>query len=84
MKKLIEEDYETEPVEDRKLSKLSVSDLTALYNAYKNSSMLKDIDTDKLLMFWLTFRKIEYSIKSEFNVNLEDLKKENYLIINRW
>ena len=84
MKKLIEEDYENEPVEDRKLSKLSVSDLSALYIAYKNSSMLKDIDTDKLLMFWLTFRKIEFSVKSEFNVELETLKNENYLILNRW
>ena len=68
---------------EKKITKLTVGDLTVLSNAYKNSQMFRDMETDKLIMFWLSFRNIDYSIKSEFELKTEDLKNENYNIIRR-
>ena len=80
--KITEED-EMEDVENVKVRNITVKDLTTLYNAHKIVSSLTGFEIDKLLLFWLQNRGIEYEIKSEFDVTTDQLKDEGYNVIYR-
>ncbi len=80
--KITEED-EVEDLENVKVSKITVKDLTTLYNAHKIVSSLTGFEIDKLLLFWLQNRGIEYEIKSEFDVTTDQLKDDGYTVIYR-
>ena len=80
--KITEED-EMEDVENVKVRNITVKDLTTLYNAHKIVSSLTGFEIDKLLLFWLQNRGIEYEIKSEFDVTTDQLKDDGYTVIYR-
>ncbi len=74
---------EAEDVENVKVRDITVKDLTTLYNAHKIVSSLTGFEIDKLLLFWLQNRGIEYEIKSEFDVITEQLRDDGYTVIRR-
>ncbi len=78
-----EEEVDVEDVENIKVRDITVKDLTTLYNAHKIVRSLTGFEIDKLLLFWLQNRGIEYEIKSEFDVTTDQLKDEGYNVIYR-
>jgi len=74
---------EVEDVENVKVHDITVKDLTTLYNAHKIVSSLTGFEIDKLLLFWLQNRGIEYEIKSEFDVTTDQLRDDGYTVIRR-
>ncbi|GFO97601.1 hypothetical protein ig2599ANME_1806 [groundwater metagenome] len=79
----ITEEKEVEDVENVKVRDITVKDLTTLYNAHEIVSSLTGFEIDKLLLFWLQNRGIEYKIKSEFEASADQLKNEGYTVIHR-
>ena len=65
------------------INKLTVRHISTLYRAYETVRSIEGIDVDKLLLFWLKNRMIEYYIKSEFDVNVEKLKSDGYIVIRK-
>lgn len=68
---------------DVEINKITIRDLAELYKRYDIIQSLSGMDDDKLLLFWLKNREIEFDIKSEFNIKLDDFEKEGYLILRR-
>ena len=79
----ITEERDVEDVENVKVRDITVKDLTTLYNAHEIVSSLTGFEIDKLLLFWLQNRGIEYKIKSEFEATADQLKDEGYTVIRR-
>ncbi len=79
----ITEEKEVEDVENVKVRDITVKNLTTLYNAHKIVSSLTGFEIDKLLLFWLQKRGIEYKIKSEFEATADQLRDEGYTVIRR-
>lgn len=79
----ITEEKDVEDVETVKVRDITVKDLTTLYNAHKIVSSLTGFEIDKLLLFWLQNRGIEYEIKSEFEATADQLKDDGYTVIYR-
>lgn len=79
----ITEEEEVEDVENVKVRDITVKDLTTLYNAHEIVSSLTGFEIDKLLLFWLQNRGIEYKIKSEFEATADQLKDDGYTVIHR-
>jgi hypothetical protein len=71
-------------ISDLKVSEMTIKDLCALASAYENASSIASMDTDKLFLYWLEGKEIEYQIKSEFNLDLKKYKEDGYKIIRRW
>lgn len=68
-------------ISDLKVSDITVKDLCALVSAYDNASTLYQLDSDKLFLYWLESRNIEYEIKSEHQINIEQYKENGYDVI---
>lgn len=70
---LLEEDSEfdgfcEEPIiEDKRVNELTIADVSILFEAKKISRALKGIDCAKLLLYWLSWRDIEYEIINEYS-----------------
>lgn len=71
-------------ISDLKVSDITLKDLCVLASAYENVSALAYMNVDKLLIYWLECREIEYDIKSEYNLDIEEYKEKGYNIIRRW
>lgn len=69
---------------DLKISNITVKDLCIMASAYENVSSIMCMSADKLLLYWLESRSIEYEIKSEHSFDLKKYKEDGYKIINRW
>jgi hypothetical protein len=74
---------EVEEVENVKVSEITVKDLTTLFNSHEIVRSLAGLEIDKLLLFWLQNRGIEYAIKSEFEASADRLKDDGYTVIYR-
>ncbi|MDO8725024.1 MAG: hypothetical protein Q7J35_03025 [Candidatus Methanoperedens sp.] len=70
-------------IENRTIRDLTVRDLASLYTTFDHTNSLKGMDLDKLLLFWLKNRGIDYEIKSEYEIEKEKLKEEGYTILWR-
>src|SRR3989304_7760938 len=68
---------------DVPINKITIKDLAELYKRYEIVQSLAGLDFNKLLLFWLKNRDIEFTIKSEHNINMDEFDKEGYLIIRR-
>ena len=66
---------------DLKVSDITVKDLCALASAYDNASALSQLDVDKIFLYWLERKNIEYEIKSEYNVDIKQYEENGYNII---
>lgn len=71
-------------ISDLKVSNMTIKDLCALASAYENASSIACMEADKLFLYWLESKDIEYQIKSEFNLDLKKYKEDGYKIIRRW
>lgn len=68
---------------DVEINKISIRDISELYKTYDIVQNLAGMSRDKLFLFWLKNRGIEFTIKSEHNFDKEEYEKEGYLIIRR-
>jgi hypothetical protein len=68
---------------DVPINNITIKDLTELYKIYDIMQSIAGMDCDKLLLFWLKRRGIEFSIESEHNIDVSKYDKEGYLIIRR-
>lgn len=68
-------------ISNLKVSDITVKDLCILASAYENASSLSQLEIDKLFLYWLDSRNIEYDIKSEYNVDTEKYKENGYNIV---
>lgn len=66
-----------------KLNELTLGNLTILLNSHTNMSALVCTEPDKMFLYWLKCRNVNYEILSEYNVNIEELKEKGYNIIRR-
>lgn len=65
------------------ISKITIKDLTELYKCYNIVESLSGMDRNKLLLYWLKGREIEFSVKSEHSIDVEEYIKEGYAKIER-
>lgn len=65
------------------INKITIKDLTELYKRYDIVQSLAGMDYNKLLLFWLKNRGIDFEIKSEYNIDKNEYEKEGYMIIER-
>ena len=80
--KMIDNDTEIViDISDLKVSDITVKDLCILASAYDNASVIYQLDSDKLFLYWLESRNIEYEIKSEHQINIEQYKENGYDVI---
>jgi hypothetical protein len=82
--KMVNNGTEDVNISDLKVSDITINDLCVLASAYENASSLAYMETDKLFLYWLESKKIEYKIKSEIGLDLKKYKEDGYKIINRW
>ncbi len=68
---------------DVPINKITIKDLVELYKRFDIVQSLCGMDYNKLLLYWLKNRGIEFSIESEYNINVEELTKEGYIKIER-
>lgn len=66
-----------------KVQNITVKDLATLFTTFDHVISLTELDSDKFLLYWLKTRGISYEIKSEYNINRENLKKDGYLLLER-
>lgn len=69
---------------DLKVSDMTVRDLCTMASAYENTSALCRLHIDKLFLYWLESKDIEYNIESEYTIDLEEYKDKGYNIIRIW
>lgn len=65
------------------INKITVRDLAELYKRYDIVQSLTGMDYNKLLLFWLKIREIEFKIEPEYNMDKEKYKSEGYIRIER-
>jgi len=65
------------------IDKITIKDLTELYKRYDIVQSLAGMDYNKLLLFWLKSRGIDFKIESEHNIDINEYNKEGYLRIRR-
>jgi hypothetical protein len=68
---------------DVPIHKITIKDLTELYKSYDMVQSLSGMDYNKLLLYWLTSRGIEFSIKSEYSIDVKEYINEGYVKIER-
>ena len=80
--KMIDNDTEIDiDISDLKVSDITVKDLCILASAYDNASAIYQLDSDKLFLYWLESRNIEYEIKSEHQINITQYEENGYNVI---
>lgn len=81
---LTDEEFDEEiDIERRTIRNLTVRDLATLYTTFDHTNSLRGMDSDKLLLFWLKSRGIDYQIKSEYEIEKEKLEEDGYHILWR-
>lgn len=68
---------------DIKVSNIKIKDLTLLYKDHEVLQCIRGTHIDKLLLYWLKSRGIDFEVKSEYNIDKDKYKSEGYTIIER-
>lgn len=68
---------------DVAINKITIRDISELYKAYDIVQSLSGMYNDKLFLFWLKNRGIDFLIESEHNINFDEYEKEGYVKIRR-
>lgn len=83
-------DYETHfdgesvvDMENVPVGQITIRDLAELYKRYDIVQSLAGIDYNKLLLYWLKSRGIDFSIKSEYDFDVDKYVEEGYNKIER-
>jgi hypothetical protein len=70
-------------VGDMPVHKITIKELAELYKSYDIVQSLSGIDSDKLLLYWLKSRGIDFIVQSEHNIDVKEYMKEGYAKIER-
>lgn len=65
------------------INNISIRDISELYKTYEIVQSLSGMNHDKLFLFWLKNRGIDFTVESEHNIDKDEYEKEGYLIIRR-
>lgn len=68
---------------DIPISKITIKDLTELFKSYNIVESLSGMDYDKLLLYWLKSRGIDFDIQSEHIADTKEYIKEGYVMVER-
>ena len=80
--KLIEGiDAEDIDLDSAKVNNFTVADICSLASAYKIVSNLNGVEIDKLFLYWLNDKNIEYSI--DYDIDIGEYEKDGYCIIRQ-
>lgn len=66
-------------IDDTEISQLSFKEATILYKAHDVLKTILGINVDKMLLYWLKNRDIEYSIESDIDVSR--FQRDGYVIL---
>jgi ribosome biogenesis GTPase A len=66
-------------IDETEVSDLSFKEATILYKSLDMIKTLLGINTDKLLLYWLTNRDIEYEVESDIDVS--KYQRDGYVIL---
>lgn len=66
-------------IDDTEVSKLSFKEAVILYNAHDIVKSLSGIDVDKILLYWLKNRNIEYEVESDIDESA--YQRDGYVIL---
>lgn len=66
-------------IDDREVSDLTFKEAVILYKAHDMIKTLLGIGVDKMLLYWLKNRDIEYSIESDIDVS--KYQRDGYVIL---
>ena len=70
-------------IDETGVSQLSFKEATILYKAHDMIKTILGIDIDKLLLYWLKNRNIEYSIESESDMDISKYQRDGYVILEK-
>ncbi len=68
-------------IDDTEVSDLTFSEAVVLYKAHDMIKTLLGINADKMLLYWLKNRDIDYSIESDIDVS--GFQRDGYVILER-
>jgi hypothetical protein len=68
---------------DVAINKITIRDISELYKVYDIVQSLSGMSNDKLFLFWLKNRGIDFLIESEHNIDLHEYEREGYVRIRR-
>ncbi len=70
-------------LENVKIFDITIKELALLYSDHEIMRCIKGIHIDKLLLYWLKTKGIDFEIESEFNIDKEKYKSEGYIFLER-
>lgn len=82
--KIIDGDIDVDiSTSDLKVSEITIKDLCVMAMALENTTALNGLEIDKLFLYWLERKNIEYKINSEYAIQIDEYKNKGYNIITR-
>lgn len=66
-----------------KICEITIKNLALLYKDHEIMKCVRGIHIDRLFLYWLKVKGIDFDIKSESVIDREKYKNEGYLIIER-
>lgn len=70
-------------LENVKINDITIKDLALLYKDHEIMQCVRGIHIDRLLLYWLQNKGIDFEVKSEHNIDKEKYKSEGYIFIER-
>jgi hypothetical protein len=68
-------------IDEVEVSDLTFKEVVVLYKAHDTIKTLLGIDADKMLLYWLKNRDIEYSIESD--IDLSKFQRDGYIVLEK-
>jgi hypothetical protein len=68
-------------IDETKISDLTFKETVILYKAHDTIKTLLGIDADKMLLYWLKNRDVEYCIESDIDVS--KFQRDGYIILEK-
>jgi len=79
--KIVSEDSDSlEYIGDTRVDDLTIKQTSYLYSAYKTFSDLAGLDIDKLLVYWLKSKNINFEV--EYDIDIKEWQRGGYNIIS--
>lgn len=70
-------------LENVKVCDITIKDLALLYRDHEVMQCVRGIHIDRLLLYWLKIKEIDFDVKSEHTLDKEKYESEGYIIIQR-
>ena len=65
------------------ISEITIRDLAELYKRHDIVQSLAGMDYNKLFLYWLKSRGIDFGVKSEYTIDIKEYVKDGYTRIER-